>query len=59
MFWCDLVHPLRSLVDGLDAATLESGAGDIARLYLNDVRDARASNSREAEGIRFLGRRKP
>jgi hypothetical protein len=58
MFWCELVHPLRALADRLDDAALESGAAQIARLYLNDVREARARDSKEAEGIRFLGRKR-
>jgi SAM-dependent methyltransferase len=58
MFFCDLVHPLRALVDRFDEGTLESGAREIAKLYLLDVSDRRASNSREAEGIRFLGRKR-
>ena len=59
MFFCDLVHPLRRLIDRLDEGTLESGAIEIARLYLRDVAERRAHNSKEAEGIRFLGRKRP
>jgi hypothetical protein len=58
MFWCDLVHPLRALVDRFDDATLESGARQVARLYVQDLRDRRARDSKEAEGIRFLGRKR-
>jgi trans-aconitate methyltransferase len=58
MFFCDLVHPLRSLVDLTDHAVLEAGAGHIARLYLQDLSPRRASTHREAEGIRFLGRKR-
>lgn len=57
MFHTDLIFPLRELVERLSPAELESGAGEIARLYLRDVRDVRATSIRQAEGIRFLGRK--
>ncbi|MEO8756062.1 MAG: methyltransferase domain-containing protein, partial [Casimicrobiaceae bacterium] len=57
MFYCDLVHPLRALVDHQDEATIESAAGEIVRLYLQDVSDTRVRDSKAAEGIRFLGRK--
>ena len=55
MFFCDLVHPLRSFVDLTDHAVLDAGSGHIAKLYLRDLSDRRATGCREAEGIRFLG----
>ena len=59
MFHCDIVHPLRSLVDHLDPATVELAAGEIVELNLRDISENCAGSCREAEGIRFLGKRRP
>jgi SAM-dependent methyltransferase len=58
MFHQDVMLPLRGLVDRMSPAELESGIEHVARLYLLDVREGRASSCREAEGVRFLGRKR-
>lgn len=58
MFYQDVMLPLRRIVDAIGSAELESGIEEIAKLYLLDVRDGRATTYKEAEGIRFLGRKR-
>jgi trans-aconitate methyltransferase len=58
MFFTDVMLPVRAIVEAIDAGTLEAGAEAIARLELLAVRDRRVESCREAEGIRFLGRKK-
>ncbi len=58
MFHQDVMLPLRRIVDAIGAAELESGIEEIARLYLLDVREGRATSYTQAEGIRFLGRKR-
>jgi SAM-dependent methyltransferase len=57
MFFLDVMLPLRRIVDRVSAAELEVGVEEIARLMLLDVRDDRVASCRQAEGIRFLGRK--
>lgn len=58
MFFLDVVLPLRRLIDSISPAELECGAGEIARLFLLDLRTERVESSRQAEGIRYLGRKR-
>lgn len=58
MFFCDLVHPLRSLVGAIDHAILDASSGEFARLSLLDISDRRIASRTQAEGIRFLGRKR-
>jgi hypothetical protein len=57
MFFLAVILPVRRIVERLQPAELECASGEIARLLLADLHDGRAASSREAEGIRFLGRK--
>jgi SAM-dependent methyltransferase len=54
----EVVLPVRRIIDRIDSAELECGAGELARLLLLDLRDQRVESCRQAEGIRVLGRRR-
>ena len=58
MFHTDIMVPLRSIVDRILPAELEFGIESIVKLNLLDIREERATSCREAEGIRFLGRKR-
>lgn len=58
MFHLDVMVPLRNILDRILPGELEFGIEHMVRLYLLDVREGRASSCREAEGIRFLGRKR-
>jgi hypothetical protein len=58
MFYLDMELPMRRILDALSPAELEAGADAIARLMQIDVRTGRVASAKQAEGIRFLGRRR-
>jgi SAM-dependent methyltransferase len=58
MFFLDVVLPVRRIVERLAPAELECAAAEIARLLLFDLKSERVPTSRQAEGIRFLGRKR-
>lgn len=58
MFHTDVMVPLRSIVDAILPAELEMAIEHVVRLNFLDLREGRAQSCREAEGIRFLGRKR-
>jgi SAM-dependent methyltransferase len=59
MFHLDVELPVRRILEVIGAPELEAGARAVARLLLQDLdRDQRVASCRQAEGIRFLGRKK-
>ena len=58
MFHLDVMLPLRQIIDGISPSELEFGIEEIARLCLLDLRDGRVESRKQAEGIRFLGRKR-
>lgn len=57
MFDVDVVLPVRRLMDTLTPGETERATEALARLLLLDVRTRRVNSCRQAEGIRYLGRK--
>ena len=57
MFHLDVMLPIRKIVDGISSAELEFGIEELVHLYFLDLKDNRVQSYKEAEGIRFLGRK--
>ena len=57
MFDVDVVLPVRRLMDTLTPGETERATEALARLLLLDVRTRRVTSCRQAEGIRYLGRK--
>lgn len=58
MFHTDVMVPLRNIIDRILPAELEFGIASIVKLNLLDLREGRAQSLRQAEGVRFLGRKR-
>lgn len=58
MFRRPLAGPLNGILDGLDTVRIESILEDVVRLFLLDLAPLRAESMRNAEGIKYLGRRR-
>jgi SAM-dependent methyltransferase len=58
MFHLEVMLPLRHIIDRISSAELEAGVKEIAQLYMLDLKDERVESYRQAEGIRFLGRKR-
>jgi SAM-dependent methyltransferase len=57
MFDCRIAHPLNALLHAMDASAIESVVEPVVRLFMLDLAPSRVASMKEAEGIKYLGRR--
>jgi len=57
MFFVDVILPVRRLMETLGPGETEVASEALAQLLLLDLRTRRANSCRQAEGVRFLGRK--